>query len=256
MGLGQLGADRAATDDDQVAGPRPVLENRLVGQVGHVVEAGDRWRGGRRAGGDDEPPGANDKVADSDFAASGERRPRLHHPDAEAFEAIDGIDRRDRGDDAVDVVVDALEIDCGLDGGDTEAVCPAHGIGGVGGGDHRYRWHAAIIEAVAAHLAGLDQHRGGAELGGASGDGQAARPAANDTDIGLDRFGHYLRRRRLYRSGASDSTARPISGHRISGWKMTPRSGSWPASSTAPRPLPTLTKTTVPGMMPMKVATI
>ena len=52
----------------------------------------------------------------------------------------------------------------GLDGSDPEAVGPAHGVGDVSGGDHRFRRHTAVIEAVAAHLSALDQHRGGTEL--------------------------------------------------------------------------------------------
>ena len=54
MGLGQLQADRAAADDDQMVELVAVVEDGLVGEVGHVVEAGDRRDGRRGAGGDDE----------------------------------------------------------------------------------------------------------------------------------------------------------------------------------------------------------
>ena len=54
MRLRHLEADRAAADDDQMLGQHAVLEDRLVGEIGHVLEAGDRRHGGRRAGGDDE----------------------------------------------------------------------------------------------------------------------------------------------------------------------------------------------------------
>ncbi len=52
---------------------------------------------------------------------------------------------------------------------------------GASGGDHPFRWHAADVEAVAAHEVPLDQRHPGAQSGG-SGGGDQARGARTDDD--------------------------------------------------------------------------
>ena len=42
VGLGDLHADRAAAEHDQMLDPLVHVEDRLVGEIGHLVEAGDR----------------------------------------------------------------------------------------------------------------------------------------------------------------------------------------------------------------------
>ena len=54
IGLRQLQPDRSAADDDQMVELVAVVEDGLVGEIGHAVEARDGRHGGRRAGGDDE----------------------------------------------------------------------------------------------------------------------------------------------------------------------------------------------------------
>src|SRR5262249_31442289 len=51
------------------------------------------------------------------------------------------------------------------------------------GGQQRLRWYATIVEAVAAHLVGLDQNRLGAQLGRAGGHAEARGSGAGDADV-------------------------------------------------------------------------
>jgi hypothetical protein len=71
----------------------------------------------------------------------------------------------------------------------------AQRVGVLAGGDQRLRRHAADVEAVAAHLAFLDQHHRHAERGGRGGDRQAAGAGADDAEIGRELLGHASVRR-------------------------------------------------------------
>ena len=62
MGLGDLHADRAAAEHDQMLDALVHIEDRLVGEIGHLVETGDRRDDRRGAGGHDEAPGADEIV--------------------------------------------------------------------------------------------------------------------------------------------------------------------------------------------------
>ena len=110
-------------------------------------------RAGDRAGGDHEPPRHHLDVTDHHGAAILEASGALDHAHAEAGEALLGIVRRDRRDDAMDVIMNLAEIDAQLLRVDAEVAAAAHGFGALGGGDERLRRHAAGIEALAAHLA-------------------------------------------------------------------------------------------------------
>jgi hypothetical protein len=183
-------ADRPAADDDQMLGRGLALEDRLVGEVGHRVEPGDRRHRGARAGGEDDALGAHAHIARLDHARADEARGGADHGDAQPLEARLAVHRRDRGDDAVNVVVDLSEVDDGLGYRHAEAAGAARALGGVRGGEQRLRRHAAVVEAVAAHRRLLDQHGARAELRGAGGDGEAARAGADHADIDIKLLGH------------------------------------------------------------------
>ena len=72
------------------------------------------------------------------------------------------------------VVVHAAMIDLRFDDVDAEGGGGAHGFGALAGREQRLGGHAAVVEAVAAHAALLDQHHGHAELGRRRGDGQTS----------------------------------------------------------------------------------
>ena len=62
------------------------------------------------------------------------------------------------------MIVDAAMVDLGLDHVDAEGGGGAHGVGAFAGGEQGLGRDAAIVEAVAAHAAFLDQHHRHAEL--------------------------------------------------------------------------------------------
>ena len=88
----------------------------------------------------------------------------------------------------VDVVVDRRRgRSAGSTGCDAERAGRAHRVRALAGGDQRLRRHAAVVEAVAAHLVLLDQHDRLAERRSGSRDRQAAGAGADDAEIGSDR---------------------------------------------------------------------
>ena len=162
--LAELEPDRTAAEHDEMLNALAHVENRLVGEVRHLVETGDRRNGGRRAGGDDESAGAHQHAAGLHGELIEKARLRLDHAHAEAGHALDRIVGGDGGDDAVHMIVDAAMVDLGLDDVDAEGGGGTHGVGAFAGGKQRFGGNAAIIEAVAAHATFLDQHHGHAEL--------------------------------------------------------------------------------------------
>ncbi len=163
--LAELEPDRTAAEHDEMLDALADVEDGLVGEIGHLVEAGDRRNGRRGPGGDDESAGAHQHAAGLHRELVEEARLRLDHAHAQAGHALDRIVRRDRGDDAMHVIVDAAMVDLGLDHVDAEGGGGAHGVGALAGGEQGLGRDAAIIETVAAHAPLLDEHHGHAELG-------------------------------------------------------------------------------------------
>ncbi len=129
-------------------------------------------------------------IAVGDFVWPDETTGFADHLDAQAFEALLAVMRGDRGDDAMNMVVDAGEIDVRLVAVDPEATRATDGVGGARRGEQGLRRHTARVQAVAAHLALLDQYRSRAHLGGARRDRQASRARADHTNVGVDDLGH------------------------------------------------------------------
>ena len=157
---------------DEMLDPLAHVEDRLVGEIGHLVEPGDRRNLRHRAGGDDESPRANQHAPGLDRELVEEVRLSLDHAHAQAGHALDGVVRRDRGDDAMHMVMHAAMVDLRLDDVDAEIGGGAHGVGALAGGEQRLGGDAAIIETVPAHAPLLDEHHGYAELGRRRRDGQ------------------------------------------------------------------------------------
>ena len=97
-------------------------------------------------------------VAGDDGPLVDEAAARQDDPHAEAGEALDEVVRRDGGDHAVHVVVHGAVVDLRLDAGDAEFVAVRMRVRALGRRDQRLRRHAAVVQAVAAHLVLLDQH--------------------------------------------------------------------------------------------------
>ena len=134
------------------------------------------------------------------------------------------------------------EVDGGLDRRDAEAAGVAHRLRGVARGDQRLGRHAAVVQAVAAHLGALDQDHARAELRGTGRHGQPRRAGADDAEIALG--GHHVFSRRprsqLHTTGTSESRAKAASGRRRFGSLSVSRSGVRPLSKILSRPAPTL----------------
>ena len=164
VGLRDLEADGATAEHDQMLDPLVHIEDRLVGEIAHLVEAGDRRDHRRGAGGHDEAPGADEVVPSLDRGLIEEIGLGLDDADAKTGEALDGIVRGDRGDDAVHVVVHARVVDLRFDDVNAEGAGGAHGLGALAGGEQGLGGHAAVIEAIAAHATLFDEHDWNTEL--------------------------------------------------------------------------------------------
>ena len=73
---------------------------------------------------------------------------------------------------------------------DPQAAGLAYPLGRVGGGQQGFRGHAAVVQAIAAHLVLLDQHGGHAEPGGHRRHREAAGTGADDADVGVNGLAH------------------------------------------------------------------
>ena len=177
MRLRHLEADRAAADDDEMIGAPRQVEDRLIGEIRHRRKTGDRRDCGRGAGRDDEAAGADCRSTGGERARPGEAAGGMNDVYAKPFVPRHRIHRRDGRDDVVDMALDRGEIDLGLADRDAEAPGGATSLGRLRGGEQRLRGDAAEIEAVAAHLVVLEQHRHDPEPRGAGRHQQPGEPA-------------------------------------------------------------------------------
>ena len=252
MGLGHLAADGAAAQNQQAGRPFGVVEQRFVGEEGHAFEAGDGGDGGAAAGRHHEAAGADEAAAGLQGAAPGEAGGGGDDLDPEAAIALHGIVGRDGGDDLPDMAVDGREIDGRFRRRHAEGAGMAHGMGGMAGRQQRLGRHAAVIEAVAAHLVAFDQGHPGAHMAGGIGGGKTAGTGAYDAQIEAFR-GHVSSlsvrrawrapqgappRRRRQTTGASATTARPARPSRISRLTAFCSENASPLARMPPRPLP------------------
>ena len=164
MGLGEFEADRTAAQNDQMLDTLAHVEDRLVGEIRRLVEAGDRRNRRHRSGGDDESPGAHQDAAGLDRELVEETCLRLDDANAQARHPLDRVVRGNGGDDAVHMIVDAAMVDLGLDDVDAKGGGGAHGFRPLARREQRLGGDAAIVETVAAHAPLFDQHHGHAEL--------------------------------------------------------------------------------------------
>ena len=127
-----------------------------------------------RAGRDHKAPRPNFDVAGAHRAGAREARLGAQYPDAEPFEALHRIVRRDAGDYLLDTVADRGEIDPRRSIGDAECRAAPPEVRDARRGEQRLRRHTAKVQAIAAHRTTLDQHHLGAHLRRTGGDRQPA----------------------------------------------------------------------------------
>jgi hypothetical protein len=183
--LGQLAADRPGAEHDQMGWRRAVLEDRLVGVVGHRGQAGDRRHRRPAAGRNHEAARPHPVRPGHDLGRAGEAGARAQHGHAQPLKASLAVMGRDRRDHAMDMVMGAGEVDRRLMAVHAEPAGLADRLAGMAGGEQSLGRHAADIQAVAAHLASLDQHGARAELAGAGGDRQPGRACADHAQVSL-----------------------------------------------------------------------
>jgi hypothetical protein len=125
-----------------------------------------------------------------DGARPNEAPGRGDNPHAQPGEALDRIIGRDRGNDTRHMIHHRGKIHRRRHDGEAESGAVPRRLRPLRRGQQRLRRDATIIEAVAAHLGALDQHGLHPELRRARGDGEPARPGADDADIGGDALAH------------------------------------------------------------------
>jgi hypothetical protein len=179
VGLCHLQPDRPAAEDHQVAGRLLQIEDRLVGQPGHAVQARQLRHDGGGAGGDHAAAEAEAPASGLDGVRAQEVRRGLDHFDAHAAEARRGVVRRDARDGAVDVRAHAGPVHLGRRQAQAEAPRAPRFGRGVGGGEQRLGRDAAVVEAVPAHPVALHHRNLQPEPGGDGGHGQPGGAGAD-----------------------------------------------------------------------------
>src|SRR5262249_8583797 len=129
-------------------------------------------------------------------------------------DGVGGVWGRARGCDVVRGVVGVAEIDVRYSRRYAEGARLNDRAGVLGGGDQRFRGHAAGVETFAPHLALLDQHHRYAEGGRGGGDREAAGARADHADVGLQTFRHGFSRGRTRKD--EDSRSRSVTDHALS----------------------------------------
>ncbi len=161
-----LGADGTAADHAESGGQLGQLEERLVGEVRHRLEARDRWNGRLRARCDDDVFGRTHDVVDFDRARTDETASTFDDLNAFAAKHVGALGRRNLLDDAVEAFHRFVKR------------CSTMAVG-----DQRLRRHASGEGAVAADRAVGDEQRSGAGGDGFPGRSEACRSAADDDQI-------------------------------------------------------------------------
>ena len=183
MRLGFLRPDRPAADDQQMLGPDPFVKNGLVGEMRHLVKPRNRRHQRRRPGRDHKAPGPDHNVAGLYIAGRDEFGPVADDMHAKALEPFLAVDRRYGVDHAGHMVFGGGEIEVRRHRRHAKPFATMHRIRLFGGGDQRLRGHAAVIQAIAAHLVAFNQDHRCAHLAGPGSDRQAARTGPDDADI-------------------------------------------------------------------------
>ena len=187
MGLRQFTTDRPAAQHQQMTRPFIVVEDGLVGEVRHPVQTGHGRNHRRGTGCNDEAPGTDPERPCLHLARPGEGCSLAQHGRPETLEALLRIMRRDGCDDTLHMITDLLEVGARGSRLNAEPSGMTRGMGGMRGCDQGFGRDAAVVQAVAAHLAALDQDGVDAKLCRGGGDAQSAGACANDAEVRVQR---------------------------------------------------------------------
>ena len=181
--LAHLASDGPAPEHDQRFGRRLLLvEERLVREVGRLVDPGNGRDERPRAGGDHEVGALETRsVVEFHRVGADEAGARFEDVHAETLEPLHGIVRSDPGAPLAHVLEDALEPKTRLHRIESVGFRIADALDQFRGGNERLGRHAPVIETIATHLGGLHQRDAPSEPGGAGG-GHEPRGARPDDD--------------------------------------------------------------------------
>ncbi len=190
MRLRHLDADRPAADDHEMLWPVRRPEYAFIGKIRNAVQARDRRDCRTRSGRHHDAARLDPNVAGFDLRGADEPRLALDDADSEPGEALDRVHRLYGGDGGADMRMHGSEVDRRLVPIDAEDRRAAYGRCRLGGGQEGLGRHAAIVEAVAAHLALFDEHDGGAHLRGAGSHGKPAGTRTDHADVNAEPLAH------------------------------------------------------------------
>ena len=184
--------DRPRADDGEPRRQDVEIEQRFVGEISRQLDARDRRRGGRRARRDDEAARANFDAARFERVGPRELARRADNPHAERLEARLAVIGRDGVNDGAHMLAHVRHLEPRFVIVQPEARRLAHGLRGARGGDQRLRGNAAVVQAIAAHLALFDEHDLHAHRCGGGGDGKPARSGADHAQVRTQCFRHRM----------------------------------------------------------------
>ena len=108
---GQEPDEGRAADDDQVARPLAVVEQRLVGEKRNTLKSGNRWYCGYRSRCDHEAARLDRNISSPDCVVARKLCRVLDDTHAETGETLDRVIGSYRRDNLLDVTVNCLPID-------------------------------------------------------------------------------------------------------------------------------------------------
>ena len=188
--LRQLTADRPAAQHDQPAGLLRQGPQVFGGENVDLVDTGDRRHERPRAGGDNNIAGGQGALAlggvHGDFPGRGDARAALHAIHAQLGVTLHRIVGLDLADHLMDARHDVGEIEARRDAGEAVALRLLLQVRQPRALDQCLGRHAAGIQAVAAHLAFLDQRDTGFHRGGDIGAHQPGGAGADHHQIAVE----------------------------------------------------------------------
>ena len=156
-GLGQLTADRAATDHQQVRRRLPQLPDRVRGEVIQRIEPGDGRHPGPGTAGDDDTARGERPAVDRHLPGREDAGVALHAIYPQRGKSLHRVVGLDGFHHRLHPLHHLPEIHLHRHRLQAELRRATGVIGDAGGADQGLAGHAARIQAVAAHLVALDQ---------------------------------------------------------------------------------------------------
>ena len=182
--LSELASDRTAAQNRQALRLLgELVEEVLVGEKGDARQTIDRRNGGTAAGRDHEILCAEASTADLDFVRRSESRLAVEYVDAERFEPLRGVVRRDLGPPLAHARPNPGDVEPGF----LRLETPGPRVTDVGRQpsrrEDRFGRHAAGVQALAAHPCPLDERDAAAQAGRARRGHEPGRAAADHDDV-------------------------------------------------------------------------